>query len=352
MADEVLGELEASELVVRHQTVDDAGLLEHHEVAVHAALRQVRAHRQHLGDRERSRRRHEHVDDGLAVRGQTMLHPSQPRGDHLAKIVGHDASVPSRRMDPTEAFLRVVRQPDDAIPLDRAALLIAAHDHELDVDAVLARLDDLADGAPDDVAALARHLFVDVGFRGDEHDYADPRNSYLDLVLTRRLGLPITLSLVLLEVGRRRGLHLEGIGMPGHFLVGTGDGVYVDPFHRGAVLDADGCRALFTELRPGAPWHQGYLAPVGARQILVRMLANLVHSLVDRSPADAVWALQLRLAVPGVSADERRDAAALLGTLGRFGEAASALDDLADELDAAGAARARGDAQRLRARAN
>jgi regulator of sirC expression with transglutaminase-like and TPR domain len=255
-------------------------------------------------------------------------------------------------MDPTEAFLRVVRQPDDAIPLDEAALLIAAHDHELDISAALTRLDELADDAPSDVEALARHLFVDLAFRGNEDDYADPRNSYLDLVLSRRLGLPITLSLVLLEVGRRRGLRLHGVGMPGHFLVGTGDGVFVDAFHRGVVLDAEGARTLFSQLRPGAPWHRSYLAPVGARQMLVRMLANLVHSLVERSPADAVWALRLRLAVPGVTPDERRDAAALLGTLGRFREAASALDELADDLDAAGAARARDDARRLRARAN
>jgi hypothetical protein len=91
---------------------------------------------------------------------------------------------------------------------------------------------------------------------------------------------------------------------------------------------------------------------VGPRAILVRMLANLVHTLVERSPADAVWALRLRLAVPGVAAGERRDAAALLGTLGRFEEAATVLDDLARELDEPSAARARQDAARLRARAN
>ena len=95
-----------------------------------------------------------------------------------------------------------------------------------------------------------------------------------------------------------------------------------------------------------------YLAPVGPRAILVRMLANLVHTFVERSPADAVWALQLRLAVPGVAPDERRAAAALLGTLGRFEEAATVLDHVADELDEPGAARRADDAARLRARAN
>ena len=156
----------------------------------------------------------------------------------------------------------------------------------------------------------------------------------------------------MMEVGRRRGLSLHGVGMPGHFLVGAEPGTFIDAFHHGEILDEAGCRDRFERLQPGAPWHPAYLAPVSSRAILVRMLANLVHTYVERSPADAVWALQLRLAVPGVAPDERRHAAALLGTLGRFEEAAAVLDDVADELDATGAARAREDAVRLRSRAN
>jgi regulator of sirC expression with transglutaminase-like and TPR domain len=255
-------------------------------------------------------------------------------------------------MNPTEAFTRLVRRPETEIVLDEAALLIAAHDHELDVEAELSRLDRLANDASDDVETLARFLFVERGFAGNEFDYGDPHNSYLDSVLRRRVGLPITLSVLLLEVGRRRGVVLHGVGMPGHFLVGTDDRRFVDPFHQGAILDEGECRARYERLRPGAPWHPSYLDPVGPRAILVRILANLVHTLVERSPADAAWALRLRLAVPGVAPSERRDAAALLGTLGRFREAASALDELADELDEASAAKAREDAARLRARAN
>ena len=255
-------------------------------------------------------------------------------------------------MEPTEAFTRLVRQPESELALDEAALLVAAHDHDVDVPANLAALDELARTAPDEVEAKARYLFVERGFAGNELDYGDPQNSYLDSVLRRRLGLPITLSVLLLEVARRRGVALHGVGMPGHFLVGDDDGRYLDPFHQGVVLDERGCRTVSERLRPGAPWHRSYLEPVGPRAILVRMLANLVHTLVERSPPDAVWALRLRLAVPGVAPGERRDAAALLGTLGRFREAASALDELADDLDDAGAARAREDAARLRARAN
>ena len=255
-------------------------------------------------------------------------------------------------MNPTERFARLVRDRDDALPLTEAALLIAAHDHEVDEDAVVADLAALAAHAPGDLEALARYLFVEQGFAGNDRDYADPANSFLDRVLERRLGIPITLSVLILDVGQRRGLTLHGIGMPAHFLVGSGDGHYVDPFHRGVVLDRAGCRARFEGLMPDTPWRDAYLRPVGSRAILVRMLSNLVHTYVDRSPADAVWALQLRLAVPGVAPSERRDAAALLGSLGRFREAAAALDNVADELDAASAARARDDATRLRARAN
>lgn len=256
-------------------------------------------------------------------------------------------------MNPTERFARLVRdRDDDAIPLTEAALLIAAHDHDVDEDAALERLAGLAADAPDDLAGLARYLFVDQGFAGNELDYADPANSFLDVVLRRRLGIPIALSVLMLDVGRRGGQTLHGVGMPAHFLVGSDDGRFVDPFHQGTVLDRAGARARFERLMPDTPWRDAYLRPVGARAILVRMLSNLVHTYVDRSPADAVWALQLRLAVPGVAPGERRDAAALLGSLGRFREAAAALDDVADQLDGAGAARGRDDATRLRARAN
>src|SRR5260370_22380545 len=109
-------------------------------------------------------------------------------------------------MDPTEEFTRLVRRPDREIPLDEAALLIAAHDHVVDMPGVMASLDALARDAPDDPDELARYLFADGSFAGNEVDYADPRNSFLDEVLRRRLGIPITLSVLMIEVGRRRNL--------------------------------------------------------------------------------------------------------------------------------------------------
>jgi regulator of sirC expression with transglutaminase-like and TPR domain len=255
-------------------------------------------------------------------------------------------------MDPTVRFAELVQRPDAEIRLDETLLVIAAHDHDVDPAAQLARIDVLAERAPSDADALARYLFVEEQYAGNDVDYTDPRNSYLDVVLDRRLGIPITLSILMIEVGRRCGAVLTGIGMPGHFLVGGGRGVYYDPFHAGERLELAGVRRLFAAQRGGAAFDERFLEPVGPRAILARVLANLLHSFVDREPGSAVWAARLRLRIPGVSPDERRDIAALLGSLGHFAEAAGELEALVGVLDPDGAARAAREAAALRARAN
>lgn len=127
------------------------------------------------------------------------------------------------------------------------------------------------------IDAINTELFDECGFAGNAEDYADPENSYLDLVLARRTGIPITLSLLYMEVAQRVGLRCDGIGYPGHFLVRCGspdDGIFIDPFNRGARLEAG---ELVTRLRavplPAAP--EAYLAAVTRRQLLQRMLGNL-----------------------------------------------------------------------------
>jgi regulator of sirC expression with transglutaminase-like and TPR domain len=255
-------------------------------------------------------------------------------------------------MDPTVRFAQLVQLPDAEIPLDEAMFVIAAHDHDVEPAAQLARIDALADDAPSDPDALARYLFVQERYAGNDVDYTDPRNSYLDTVLDRRLGIPITLSILMIEVGRRCGSVLTGIGMPGHFLVGGRPGTYYDPFHAGVRLELAGVRSLFASQRGDAAFDERFLEPVGPRAILARVLANLLHSFVDREPGAAVWAARLRLRIPGMSPAERRDIAALLGSLGHFAEAASELESLVDVLDAGGAERAAREAAALRARAN
>ncbi len=252
-------------------------------------------------------------------------------------------------------FADLVARPDDEIPLDETALLIAYHARpELDLGAELARLDDLAASCnPPTFDGLVRHLFGDLGFHGNADHYREPDNSYLDQVLRRRVGIPISLSVLTMEVGRRLGVPLDGVGMPGHFLVRhRGDpATFLDPFGGGRRLDAAGCREIFTALG-GADWSDDYLAPVGVRSILTRMLLNLQGLFLPSDLRSAAWVLQLRLAIPGVAVPDRLGLARALGTLGRFGAAAAELDRVADELPDAEADTIRAESRSLRARSN
>lgn len=237
--------------------------------------------------------------------------------------------------DPTARFRALVNGPEDALPLDEAALLLAAHASPgLDVATQLRRLDDLAAQCPEPtLGALCGLLFEEMGFAGASDDYSDPRNSFLDQVLDRRTGIPISLSVVMLEVGRRVGVPLEGVGMPGHFLVRhtAAPRVLIDPFNGGRHLDATQCADLVASIfGPGAPFPASVLAPSGPRTILARMLANLKNSYFERRDGDSlIWVSRLRTAIPGVSPRELADLAKVLVELGRFGEAADALEGLA-----------------------
>jgi regulator of sirC expression with transglutaminase-like and TPR domain len=260
--------------------------------------------------------------------------------------------------EPTARFSALLALPEVDLPLDEGAFLIAGHAHPgLNLDEWLVRLDEIAGRhvSHRTAAALSEALFVTDGFSGNIEDYSDPRNSLLDDVIDRRLGIPISLSILMIEVGRRIGLGLHGVGMPGHFLVGVDEepGVFVDPFHAGRILDVDGCREVFAALQgPDVPFPATYLAPTGPRAILLRVLNNLQRSYLARSSVDAVWAARLRLRFAELPLADRRQTATLLGSLGRFKEAAAGLDALADDLDGANAAKVRAEAQALRAREN
>jgi regulator of sirC expression with transglutaminase-like and TPR domain len=261
---------------------------------------------------------------------------------------GESGSVSAR-------FADLVARPDEQIPLDEAALLIAAHARpELDVAAELARLDDLAAGCKEPTLdGLAHHLFVELGFRGNAGHYQDPDNSYLDQVVRRRLGIPITLSVLTMEVGRRVGVALDGVGMPGHFIVRHrgGPDTFLDPFDGGRRLDAAGCQEIFTGLG-GTAWQDSYLAPVGPRAILARMLLNLQGVFLPADLRSAAWVLELRLTIPGLPVPDRLGLARALGSMGRFGTAAAALDRVADDLTSEEAVTVRAESRALRARHN
>jgi regulator of sirC expression with transglutaminase-like and TPR domain len=259
-------------------------------------------------------------------------------------------------VDATERFADLVRLPPDEVPLDETALLIAKHAHpDLDLAGPLAELDELADAVPDATAEdIAGTLFGEGGLAGNTVDYADPRNSYLDDVLARRLGIPISLSVVMIEVGRRLGVPIYGVGMPGHFLVqpvGEPD-VWYDPFHRGRRLDETGCCELYEEMQLDVPFTLELLRAVDTRRILSRMLANLQQTFMRRDPASLAWAARLRLHIPELLPGERRQLAGLLGGVGRFLEAAAELEAVASDLEGDDAEQVARDATALRSRAN
>lgn len=267
-------------------------------------------------------------------------------------------SPDARWSEPTARFGGLLALPEPDLPLDEAVFLVAAHAHpDLNLDDGLVQLDELAAACVDarTPGALGTALFVDQGFAGNAEDYGDPRNSLLDDVLARRLGIPISLSILMIEVGRRIGIPLHGVGMPGHFLVGApGEpDTFVDPFHGGRVLDREGCREIFAALQgDDAPFADGYLAATGSRAILLRVLNNLERSYLERGAIDAVWVARLRLRFAELPRAERRRTATLLGSLGRFVEGAAVLDDVAAGLDGTARTTVEHEARALRARAN
>lgn len=261
-------------------------------------------------------------------------------------------------VDVVDRFVELVAGADATLPLDEASLLVAcAVEPGVDIAGEMRRLDDLADRVPAaSVPDVVHQLFRVEGFEGDHRNYYDPANSLLPHVLERRLGIPITLAIVAIEVGRRAGVELAGVGLPGHFLVGdpTDPDTFVDPFSGGIVLDRAACRRLFHHLHgDGVPWLDSYLDPVGPRAILARVLANLKQIYASQGARRLlVEVLRLRAAIPGVGAAERAELAEALASTGRFDVAAAELDVAADHAPQDRAERWRTTAGRLRARLN
>jgi len=235
-------------------------------------------------------------------------------------------------VDPRSRLLALA-ETVDARSLAEGALWIAAEAHpDLKVPGELARLDALGRRAterltPDmDVdraaSAVARLLFEEEGFRGNSTDYYDPRNSFLDDVLERRLGIPITLSVVYVAVAARAGLAAAGVGLPGHFVARVerrGRHRLVDPFHGGALLEPADCEALVARLRPGSgPLDPRWLEPVTTRQIFVRMLANLkaVYSTLGDWPRALGASERIVLLAPDAP-EEIRDRGTLRARVGQ-----------------------------------
>ena len=197
--------------------------------------------------------------------------------------------------DPARRFAALVAGPPTGLQLDEAcALLAASFTGEDRTTQVVAALDAFAAECGD--ASLPAVLAAMRGrLRGNDEDYYDPRNSYIDAVLERGVGLPITLSVIAIELGRRLGIPIGGVGLPGHFMVrDERDDLYGDPFHDGALYDRTGVMAAWERLvGPGQPFDPMHLAPVSERAILIRMLNNLRGVHLKAGNAVALHALAL-----------------------------------------------------------
>ena len=232
---------------------------------------------------------------------------------------------------------------DEKIDLIRAALLIARGEYpDLDVEVYAARVEELArrvaalasDLHPQRTLGALQHvLFEEVRLRGNREDYYDPRNSFLNDVLDRGLGIPITLSIVYMEVARRVGLHLFGVGLPGHFLLKRynedGQEMLIDCFNRGDILSRQDCQSRLDEIYSGEmTMRPEFLRPISRRQILTRMLNNLkAVYLSTRNFRKALPIADLILLIHPRSSEDVKQRALLRYSMGLHRLAAEDLDD-------------------------
>lgn len=215
-------------------------------------------------------------------------------------------------------FAQVMAAPE--VRLDEACLAMSsAIQRPVDEIEWLAELDLLAAECPTPtIDGLISHLFGDLGFRGNSGAYYDWRNSCLDRVITTRVGIPISLSVLTIEVARRLDLHLVGVAMPAHFLVRTAEGPerFFDPFASGLELDRAAARERFeTVTRAQVPWRDSFLQPTLAQPIIVRMLNNLRSIFQSRSDEMRLAiVMEMRAQIPQLAvaeADEIQSATAV-----------------------------------------
>ncbi|HEU4327325.1 MAG TPA: transglutaminase-like domain-containing protein [Roseiflexaceae bacterium] len=240
-------------------------------------------------------------------------------------------------------FRAQIRRSDAQIDLTDAAFCIAEEDQaaprsadardELDTITAEARnrLEALDDRPRARISALNSYLFGDLGFRGNTWDYHHPSNSFLDQVVLTRIGLPITLSIVYLELGHRLGLPVEGLALPGHFLVRWqthDDEVYVDPFRSGRIWSRSDCEQRIAAAYGGdtPALIEQVMRPPAKRDILARMLRNLKHAYVGAEDLPrALAAIERLLLLSPRDIGEVRDRGLLRARLGHLH---LALDDL------------------------
>jgi len=220
---------------------------------------------------------------------------------------------------PTNANNNSASHPRPTIPTHAVATTTARPQPARRSTRYLARLDEVAgEFLPPTLDGLLTHLFGPGRFAGHTEEYYDPQNSLLDRVIDRRLGIPITLAVLAIEVGRRSGVPVSGVSMPGHFLLrDTADAsVFADPFDGGRRLTAEQCRRIHRVQSNGAAWTDSYLEPVSKRAIVARVLSNLKATAQQQGDLSTLhWVMLLRQSIPGLAEHERSEFQRLVASL-------------------------------------
>jgi regulator of sirC expression with transglutaminase-like and TPR domain len=250
-----------------------------------------------------------------------------------------------------QRFYEEINLPDEEIDLSKAALYLTQEEYpDLEPQKYLDALESMAAAVakrlPSEryplrmIQILNQYLYEELGFIGNTANYYDPRNSYLNDVIDRRLGIPITLSLVYLEVARRINFPMVGVGMPGHFLVRPAVEemlVFVDPFHGGETMFPEDCQERLSEIygRP-VDLQPEYLEPVGSRYFLARMLTNLKGIYIDQKDDLRTLAMIDRILLLFPNAlTEQRDRGFIYFKLERWSEARQDFTDYLEQVPAA-----------------
>jgi len=213
-------------------------------------------------------------------------------------------------VESADRFVQLVNRAASTSHLDlMAALIGTSFEPEHDPATVILGLDRLADQCAPRFDSIMSTLFGSGRLRGNREDYGDPRNSYLHQVLDRGVGIPITLAVCAMEVGRRLGVDVRGVGLPGHFMVVCGD-EYGDPFNGGQLYSPDEVEAVWRRYTGlGDPFEARFLESAHSRSILLRMLNNLKHTLVAiDDPVQLRVLARLRSAFPELAGEEKEHA--------------------------------------------
>ncbi len=241
-----------------------------------------------------------------------------------------------------QLFLKIAGADEEVFPLDRAALTVALEEYPgLDIPDYLRRLDTLAAqaevligedrSAVNVIERINEILFVQEGLSGNDEDYYDPRNSCLNQVLDRRLGIPVSLSIIYIEVAKRIDFMIQGVGFPGHFLikhVAQGRDIIIDPFDRGRILTLNDCQELLDRIHNGkVEMNASLLQPMEKRAIITRLLYNLKGIYMHKEQYNHAISIidKLLLLNPGTPS-EIRDRGILYMETSLFGKALADLE--------------------------